>query len=285
MADDFCPHPPSISVTEPLPITNPQPLDQMSYFVDEYLIDFADNRIDTSDFYRRYMAGFVVSTRENLLTHCGTNYTRSVNTSSSAFFASLDTKDLMCLMLGLTPIVETASLFTDTALRQSLFPGLSQNNMCFANTFNTEVLNHVETTLCMFSGLVDAYRINSTVKYPDCNSFNLTDAYTFFVDQNTVRNVANTSGDFRVDGAVRLGSDFIVAYGPDSFVDASGISEDELVGRQFAPLTEILGVTIYYNNQVIISVNDATSKYKAYSDISCMLNHSHNINVNPNGQK
>ena len=256
MADDFCPYPPSISVTESLPITNSLPLDHISYFVDEYLIDFADNRIETSDFYRRYMAGFVVSTRENLLTHCGTNYTRSVNTSSSAFYASLDTKDLMCLMLGFTPIVESASLFTDTALRQSLITELSQNDMCFANTFNTEELNHVETTLCMFSRLTDAYRTNSTIKYPNCNSFNLTNAYTFFVDQNTVINVANINGDFRVDGAVRLGSDFIVAHGPDSFVDASGVSEDDLVGRQFASLTEILGVTIYYNNQVIISVNN-----------------------------
>ena len=260
MADDFCPYPPSISVTESLPVTNPQPLDHMSYFVDEYLIDFADNRIDTSDFYRRYMAGFVVSKRENFLTHCGTNYTRSV----SSTFASLDTKDLMCLMLGFTPIVESTSLFTDTALRQSLINELSQNDVCFANTLNPEELDHAETTLCMFSKLTDAYRTNSTVKYPDCNNFNLTYANTFIVDQNSVRNVANISGDFRVDGAVRSGSDFIVAYGPDSFVDASGISEDELISRQFAPLTEILGVTIYYNNQVIISVNNICTNLRYF---------------------
>lgn len=254
-ADDFCPYPPSFSVSEALPVTNAQPLDHMSYFVDEYLIDYADNQIDTSDFYRRYMAGFVVSKHENLISHCGANYTRSI---SGTFSSSLDTKDLMCLMLGLTSIVESNSLFTDTALRQSLISALSQNNICFGNTLNAEVLDYFETTACMLFDLADAYRLNSTVKYPNCSVFTLTDAYTFMVDRSAVRNAASISGYFRVDGAVRMASDFSIIYDPDSFIDASGISEDELVGRQFAPLTEILGVTVYYNNQVIINVYNRT---------------------------
>jgi len=265
-ADDFCPFPPSVSVTEPLPITNSQPLDHMNYFVDEYLMDYADNKIDTSDFYRRYMAGFVVSKHENLITHCGANYTRNV---MSFGFNSLDTKDLMCLMLGFTPIVESNSLFTDTESRQSLLTMLSQRDPCFENTFNSEKLDYIDTTGCMFFKLVDAYRTNSTVKYPDCNSFSFTDAYTFIVNGSAVENVANISGDFRVDGAVRLASDNSRAYGFDSFVNAAGISEDELVGRQFAPLAEILGVTIYYNNQVTIEfiINTSTE----------LLLHSNNV--------
>ena len=221
--------------------------------MDEYLIYFADNIIDTSDFYRRYMAGFVVSTRERLLSHCGSDYTRNV-TSSSSLYDPLDTKDLMCLMLGFTPIVESTSLFTDTAARQSQIAKLSGINSCIADTIDTEVLTYVETTNCMFYDLVDAYRMNSTVKYPNCSPFDFTNAYTFIVDRNAVIHVANISADFTVDAAVRMVSDFQVVYGPDSAVDASGTSEDELVGRQFAPLTEISGVTIYYNNQVTINV-------------------------------
>ena len=212
--------------------------------MDEYLIDFADNRIDTSDFFRRYMAGFVISKRENFLTHCGANYSRNI----SAPLSSLDNKDLMCLMLGYTPIVESTSLFTNTISRQSLLAKLPQNDACNSAP---EQPTYVDTTLCMFSKLIEAYRTNSTVKYPSCNSFNLTEDYVFIVDQSSVRNVTNTSGLFRVDGAVRLGSDFVSTYGPNSYIDDSGISENEFVGRQYAPLTEISGVTIFYNNQVI----------------------------------
>lgn len=206
--------------------------------MDEYLIDFADNHIDTSDFYRRYMAGFVISNHENLITHCGVNYTRNVNMSSSTLFDPVDTKDLMCLMLGFTPIVESNPLFTNTLSRKSLISGLSRNEICFANS---EDVSYLDITGCMFHNLVDAYRLNSTVKYPLCNNISFTDDYTFIVDRNAVRNVTNiSSGSFRVDGAVRLVSDFSLAY------DES----DSFISRQFAPLLETVGVTIYYNNQV-----------------------------------
>ena len=224
----------------------------MGYFVDEYLIDFADNRMDTSDFYRRYMAGFVVSKRESLLTHCGSSYTRSFNMSS---FGGLDTKDLMCLMLGFTPIVGSAPLFTDTVARQPLIAELSQLDSCFEHTIDPEVLDYVETTGCMFFNLVQAYRLNSTVKYPYCNSFDFTDAYTFIVNRSVVNNITDISADFKVDGAVRQASDIQIVYGPNSVYDNSaGVFDDQLVGRQFSPLTEILGVTVYYNNQVAIDV-------------------------------
>ena len=227
--------------------------------MDEYLIDLADNRIDTSDFFRRYMAGFVISKRENFLTHCGTSYARNVSTP----FGSLDNKDLMCLMLGYTPIVETTSLFTNTASRQSLIATLPQNDLCNPGPGEP---SYVDTTLCMFTKLNEAYRTNSTVKYPSCNIFNLTEDYAFIVDRNSVRNVTNIRGDFRVDGAVRLGSDFVRTYDSDSFMDASGISEDELVGRQYAPLTEISGVIIFYNNQVIANHDfNASSTTHAYN--------------------
>ena len=252
-ADDFCPYPPSISVTDPLPVTNSQPLDHMSYFMDEYLMDFADNQIDTSDFYRRYMAGFMISKREHLVSHCGSNYTRNFNMTLPTFFGSLDTKDMMCLMLGFTPIVESASLFTDTQIRQSLKSDLYQNDTCFANNLNPEVLDYAETTNCMFSKLANAYHSNSNVKYPNCNSFNLTERYMFIVNGSIVENATDIySGDFRVDGAVRRASDFSVVYRSNSFIDPTGVSEDDLVSRQFAPLREILGATIYYNNQVTI---------------------------------
>lgn len=223
----------------------------MSYFVDEYLIDFAANRMDTSDFYRRYMAGFVVSKRESLLTHCGSSYTRTFNMSS---YGGLDTKDLMCLMLGFTPIVESNPLFTDTGARQSLISELTQLDSCFEYTLDPEVLDYVETTGCMFFNLDQAYRLNSTVKYPYCNSIEFTDAYTFIVNRSVVNNITDISADFKVDGAVRQASDIQVVFGPNSGSVGSSVFGDQLVGRQFSPLTEISGVTIYYNNQVPVNV-------------------------------
>ena len=250
-ADGFCPHPPSVSVTETLPITNSRPLDHMSYFVDEYLIDFADNEMDTSDFYRRYMAGFVVSKRETLLTHCGSSYTRSFNMSS---YGSLDTQDLMCLMLGFTPIVESTPLFTDTTARQSLIAESPQLQTCVQYAEVPGVLDHSQTTDCMYFILAEAYHLNSTVKYPYCNSFSFTDDYNFIVNRSIVSNITDISADFKVDGAIRGSSDIKIVIGPDSVSNPAGIFNDQLVGRQYSPLTEILGVTIYYNNEVFINV-------------------------------
>ena len=60
----FCPYPPSVSVNKQLSIRAHQsePLDMMSYFVDERLIEMADNE-DPVQFFREYMAGFVISKR------------------------------------------------------------------------------------------------------------------------------------------------------------------------------------------------------------------------------
>ena len=136
-ADKFCPYPPSISVTEPLPVmtNNSQPLEYVSYFVDEELIRLADRVFDTSDFFRRYMAGFVISTRENVVSHCGTDYVRNVND-----FGKLDTKDLMCMMLGFSPIVESDSLFTDTEFRRSVISNQSRHDLinCFFSHLSNE---------------------------------------------------------------------------------------------------------------------------------------------------
>ena len=241
-ADDFCPYPPSISITESLPITanNSQPLEYMSYFVDEELIRLSDRVFDTSDFFRRYMAGFAISKRENAVSHCGTNYVRNI----SNIVDQLDTKDLMCLMLGFTPIVESNQLFTDTEFRRSIISNLSQVNDCFSDAvMRDQQLNYPETISCLFfANLIQAYSLNSTVKYPNCNNISLSDAYEVLVDGGVIEHVANISGDFRVDGAIRQVSDDLN-------------SNDDLVGRQYASLTEITGATIYYNNQVIININ------------------------------
>ena len=260
-ANDFCPYPPSISVTEPLPVmaNNSQPLEYMSYFVDEELMRFADKRFDTSDFFRRYMAGFVISKRENAVSHCGTNYVRTISNSGD----DLDTKDLACLMLGFTPIVESNPLFTDTEFRQSIRSNLSQADECFSNTvMRDQQLSYTETVGCLFfADLIQAYSINSTVKYPNCNNISLSDAYEVLVDRGVIEHAANISGDFRVDGALRQVSDDLGANG-------------DLVGRQNAPLTEITGATIYYNNQVIICVLIITLGVTYYifsSHSTCLL--------------
>jgi len=204
--------------------------------VDEELIRLADRMFDTSDFFRRYMAGFVISTHENSVSHCGTTYVRNISNTME----NLDTKDLMCLMLGFTPIVESNSLLTDTEFRQSIISNLSRTDQCYSNAVmrTNQQLSYADTVSCLFFGdLTEAYSINSTVKYPYCNNISLSGTFEVLVDQMDTYNATNVSGSFRVDGAVRQFSD-------------SSNANNNLVGRQYAPLAEITGATVFYNNQV-----------------------------------
>ena len=266
-ADNFCPYPPSISVTEPLPVmaNNSQPLEYMSYFVDEELMRLADKRFDTSDFFRRYMAGFVISKRENAVSHCGTNYVRTINSTDD----ELDTKDLACLMLGFTPIVESNPLFTDSSFRQPIISNFSQFENCTNNRSREGIIS------CLFlNHLIWAYRMDSNVKYPNCNNISLSDAYEVLVDQGVIEHAANISGDFRVDGAVRQVSDYLNACTNTTNTTNTTATNGYLVGRQYAPLTEITGATIYYNNQVIICILIITLGVTYYifsSHSTCLL--------------
>ena len=202
--------------------------------MDEELIRLADRVFDTSDFFRRYMAGFVISTRENAVSHCGTDYVRNVNDSGK-----LDTKDLMCMMLGFSPIVESDSLFTDTEFRRSVISNQSRHDLI--NSF--------------FSNLSNEY---PNVKYPECNNITLSNASGIYQVSIHIYNGTSISGSFRVDGSVRQSSDGNMMESCDGNMTESsdGNMTDPsrtcgLVGRQYAPLEEITGATIFYNNQVI----------------------------------
>ena len=86
----------------------------------------------------------------------------------------------------------------------------------------------------------------SNVKYPECNNITLSNAsgiYQVLIDEMDIYNPGTSiSGSFRVDGSVRQSSD-------GNMMDPSRTCG--LVGRQYAPLEEITGATIFYNNQVI----------------------------------
>ena len=111
-----------------------EPLEYMSYFVDDYLIDLSDNQIDTTDFFRQYMAGFLISTRETALTVCRSDDTNFVN-------------DAMCQMIQATKTVQDKPAFTDTLLRQQY---QNATNCTKRETQNTPVLSYLNAVDCAF---------------------------------------------------------------------------------------------------------------------------------------
>ena len=214
----FCPYPPSIPITESLPIEadDSQPLDFMTYYVDEHLLHLSDGRVDTTEFFRRYMAGFVISKRESAVSHCASKHVRDMNNDV------VDTRDLMCYMLSVNPVVQNESFFFDSVARQNM---IDSDNEC---------LSYQDAVQCASFSLIDQPRS----VYPNCSNAMLIG--TNFVPSDDTFDASLVEASFRVDGAVRQAS------------DTHEVDQQDLVGRQYATIrnTEITGATIYYNNQV-----------------------------------
>ena len=228
----FCPFPPSVNMDID-PDAAGQPLEYMSYFVDDYLLDLSDNQIDTTDFFRQYMAGFLISTRETALSVCRSNDTDSVN-------------DAMCQMILATEIVEDDLAFTDTLGRQQY---QNSTNCTIEETDRIQrmdgirLLNYEDSVNCAFNGYDTSGPLDAN-DFPNCPNIdfdadNVTNSVFSFVSGNGTTDISQIEANFSVDGAVRnrfegLGGHFgRVYYAPTS--------------------THITGATVYYNNQVHIN--------------------------------
>ena len=227
----FCPFPPSVDVTLDINVKDPdtigQPLDYMSYFVDDYLMNLADNEIDTTDFFRQYMAGFLISTRETALSICRAGNIDSVNTD-------------ICQMILATELVRNVSTFIDSLPRQD-YQRVSNCTKKVSDRIEEmdgiAVLSYQDAVECAFE---DFFQPNDT-DFPTCTGFTFqvdVDSETFtFVSDNVDDDVSQIEANFSVDGAVR-----------DHFAEEGGGH----FGRvHYAPTsTQITGATVYYNNQV-----------------------------------
>ena len=207
-----------------------RPLEHMSYFVDDHLIDLSDNVIDTTDFFRQYMAGFLISTRETALSVCRSDDTEFANNA-------------MCRMILATEIVEDEQIFTDTVLRQqyqnSTFCTMSASQT-IRNMSGIFILNYRDAVDCAFQG----YSPPSASSFPNCPTIDFdvdNETFTFVSDSGMTTDISQTAANFSVDGAVRNNFD----------LPLGGLSH---FGRvYYAPTsTQITGATVYYNNQVHI---------------------------------
>ena len=254
-SDLFCPYPPSVPLTDD-PITRGKPLDYISYYMDQHLLDLADNQIDTIEFFRRYNAGFLISRHESAMSLCGSNYVRGVNDTMA------DTEDLMCMMFGTTPLVRAERFFNDSLYRiTDTIINIDLN--CIADHDQTPYYNTVVG--CTIRDLTTEYL--DRPKYPECNEISLDierilerdpddddNEFRYVIDrlrlvvENETTNLSLYNGTiFRVDGAVRESA--ILYTVPNGY--------NSTFGRQYAefPNSDITGATIYYNNQVIILTN------------------------------
>ena len=238
----FCPYPPSVSVTKQFPRPNQSdPLDLMSYFVDERLMEMAEDE-DPVQFFREYMAGFIISRRESAVSHCGVNTSTSLDNGIDIndLDNGIDINDLMCTMLSTSSLVQNDQfLFTDSMARQSIMDSTSQ---CY-NRYHDVVLTYLDTISCsVHVDVIANYENLDTphTQYPICNNvIRELNSTTLSFEQNTT-NFMSIDNDFEVDGTIRQTTDFI------------NIEGDPLVGRLYAPYNNDIevGVTVYYNNQV-----------------------------------
>ena len=202
-------------------------------------MEMADNE-DPVQFFREYMAGFVISKRESAVSHCGWIRFSEFNNDS---YVTID--DFMCYMLSTTPVVQNDPVFTDITQRH--------NNLTQCSGNGRSVLSYERAVSCLSPHLSDRYSPyaqSNTGLYPNCNDIMLTT--TLFDDTdhimlsltNNITDYTMISNSFEVDGAVRQNSDLTTVDGVD------------IVGRLYAPYggAEITGATVYYNNQVILSL-------------------------------
>jgi len=217
----FCPFPPSVNM-DINPNDTGVPLEYMSYFVDNYLLDLSDNQIDTTDFFRQYMAGFLISTRETALSVCR---------SDNPYFVD----NRICQMIRATEIVKEEPVFTQSLQRLNY---INSTTCTTRNLGGIDVLTFQDAVTCSFNG----YFQQNAVNFPVCPDFsfdvdNIT--FSFVADNGMTNDVSQTTAtNFSVDGAVRNNFD--------------GGDEDKHFGRvHYTPnSTEITGATVYYNNQV-----------------------------------
>ena len=226
----YCPYPPSVSINKSLPILegDSEPLEFMSYFVDERLMEMAESE-GIVEFFRKYMAGFVISKHESAVSHC-----ELVDDDDN--IDNNRVGDSMCLMLSTTPVVRNEPLFADSIARQEIMI----NDSCYYGAIESDAIvtykNTVECSLRDF---------NSTIaQYPNCNNVTL-DFITFSLEQNAITNFAMIDNNFEVDGMVKQAVNPTIIEGG-----------NELVGRLYAPYgkntenMEMTGATVFYNNQV-----------------------------------
>jgi len=198
----------------------------MTYYVDEHLLRLSNGPVDTTEFFRQYMAGFVISKRESAVSHCASQHVRGTIDDDA------DTRDVMCYMLSVNSLVQNEPYFFDSVARQNVIDG---GNNCLSDVFN--LLTYQYAVQCASLNLINQLQFGSEL-YPTCNNAVLSG--TEFVPGSDTFNVTMVEASFRVDGAVRQESDIYEVY------------QQALVGRQYATIrnTEITGVTVYYNNQV-----------------------------------
>lgn len=209
--------------------------------MDEYLIRLSesDSVDSTVDFFRKYMAGFLISRHESTMSLCGSDYDRGVNDSTA------DTEDLMCMMYGATNTIRSESFFMDTVERQEYLNTLPAN--CIVRDGEDVEVRYASAVSCSLDGLNEQY--NNASEYDNCNNVNfalnmVTVNESFMLDSMTTNiSLAAGSEPFQVDGAVRdVASSGAVPDGSSSSF-----------GRRYAEVADsvITGATIYYNNQVI----------------------------------
>ena len=189
----------------------------MSYFVDDHLLEMAENE-GIVEFFRRYMAGFVISKRESAISRCDTLNDATINITN-----------LMCTMLSGTPVVRNESLFADSIARQGVM-----DDICFNRSIYPE-LTYVSTVSCAVNDLSHMYGTN---QYPDCNNVML-DGTKLRLELDNTTNFAMIDNSFEVDGTVKQA------------IESKRLEGIKLIGRLHAPYnTEMTEATIYYNNQV-----------------------------------
>lgn len=224
----FCPYPPSVSINS---LNDSKPLDFMSYFVDERLMEIAEIE-DTVQFFRKYMAGFVISKHESAVSHCGVNVDPIVN--NDPYNLDVTLSDLMCLMITTTPVVRNESLFADSIGRQNIM----NPPQCYVSRELNTPLTYDSAISCSVSAeLIPEYQRQFTAKYPNCNNTVL-NRIMLLLNASTT-NVMMIDNDFEVDGGIRQASDLYPVNG------------DQLVGRVYTPYSST-GAIVYYNNQVMI---------------------------------
>jgi len=199
----------------------------MTYYVDEHLLRLSNGPVDTTEFFRQYMAGFVISKRESAVSHCASQHVRGTIDDVA------DTRDVMCYMLSVNSLVQNESYFFDSVARQNV---INSGNDCLRLSSDYfKLLTYQDAVECASLDLINQF---GSELYPICNIAVLSG--TEFVPGSDTFNVSMVEPSFRVDGAVRQAS------------DTHQVGLQDLVGRQYASIrnTEITGVTVYYNNQV-----------------------------------
>ena len=227
--DLFCPYPPSVSITNGTITLPGRPLDYISYYMDEHLIRTAD-QADTVEFFRSYMAGFLISKRERAMSLCGSDYVRG-NDDNITY-----TKDLMCMMYRATPSVQTEEFFYNSTYRLNPTVDIYDESCLF-----NEMPLHRTVVNCTISNLTINYTSES--QYPNCSDIGFEIDSLNFTIENTTTDITMEDDQFQVDGAVRESVAFHAV--PHGYNSTFGRRHFDFAN------SEITGVTIYYNNQVI----------------------------------